>query len=1165
MNPLPALVIVGMHRSGTSLVAQACSAAGISAGPPEEMLAAQSDNPAGFFEHRNLVALNDDLLESSGASWFAPGRVIQRDVPLPDAGLKLLEHLRASGNGQFLLKDPRLCLTWPVWEDQIEDPTLLYVYRDALSVARSLNRRNHFPLQLGLLLWEDYNRRALRYLADATGSTLAVSYDSILESPKVLRTTLEALQAGGFRCDPSAAESVVNSELRHVRRRDDDPLRALLSPAQRDLEVTCSSVCENGTLRPVDPLDSMSQARLADLSAVLAPLATVVETGLERDEAKDLCTERTAERDRALSQLKSVERDQAALTSAHEREITQHAYAAETLKALEGDHNRLARAHEREVTEHRGLASRHSKLTVAHGALEDKADYLFFSLTEAYRGLLTFENSTLAGLQRMLRQTYRLLTRQRGRNSRYEDILEYAHQYFDEFDIEKPIAPPKKTDMLGDVVRYVWRNPAGSVRSFSWQRLKRALGVFFGSSPADLAVWVDARFPASSSGRGNGFDPTTLDASLDTLELHFDAPAQPRVSIVIPVFNDYRVTLNCLRSLKEHAGETPFEIVIADDCSTDLTTSIAERIRGITLCRTPRNVRFLRNCNLAAKDVSGEFIVFLNNDTEVTEGWLEALLEPFADPSVGVVGPKLLFADGKLQEAGGIVWKDASAWNFGRSDDPEKPAYCYRREVDYVSGACLMVRLSLWQQLGGFDEIFVPAYYEDADFCFAARDAGMRVVYEPQSTVYHYEGVSNGTDLASGVKQHQVSNQAVFRNKWHAILDREHFANAEHVVWARDRSSARPRVLVIDHYVPQYDKDAGGRSTYQYLQLLLRMGCHVQFMGANFFPHQPYTRQLQAMGVEVLVGESIARGLDSWLSEQAAYLDEIIVHRPHVAEQFLPHLERLQPRVPISFFGMDLHYLRIEREAVLKHSEELRREAADWRQRELAVCARVDRVYYFSQHELDELSTQVDASKLRCIPLYAMQLGELPLYAPRDEYGILFVGGYNHPPNVDAAVWLCNDILPVLRDYIPGARVHLVGSNAPEQVRQLASDSVQVHGYLSDEVLNSLYRRVGVAVVPLRYGAGIKGKVIEAIAQNVPLVTTDIGAEGIPDAEAVMWIENTAEGLAKRLADILGESVDVSGRMSHYPAWLAQHFAAERACDVLRADMPSLAGGEVLR
>ncbi|MEM7692434.1 MAG: glycosyltransferase, partial [Pseudomonadota bacterium] len=781
--------------------------------------------------------------------------------------------------------------------------------------------------------------------------------------------------------------------------------------------------------------------------------------------------------------------------------------------------------------------------------------FLFFSLTQAFATLLFFEQSTLAKLQRQFRRVYRLMTGQRGKNSAYEDLLEHAHAHYAEFEIAPPEAPVTKLRMANDVVRYVFRNPAGSARSFSWARLRRAAQVFLRSSPEDLAVWVKSRFPGSEV-QLEAFDPATLSPELDFLQLQFPDHAGPQVSIIIPVYNDYRVTMNCLQSVLQHTSNVAYEVILADDNSSDLTATISDRVSGIRVVRSATNLRFLRNCNRAAEHARGRVLVFLNNDTAVTEGWLVRLLEPFEDPTVGTAGPKLLFADGSLQEAGGIVWEDASGWNFGRGDDPEKPAYCYRKEVDYVSGACLAVRTELWKELAGFDERFAPAYYEDADLCFAARERGYRCIYQPESVVFHFEGVSNGTDLSSGIKQHQVTNQRVFRDKWSSLLASEHFPNAEHVIHARDRSKDRYSVLIIDHYVPHPDKDAGSRSTFMYIELLLALGCRVQFMGANFFPHEPYTSRLRAMGVEVLVGEHMARNLENWLREHSPYIDEIFLHRPHVAEQFLPDLRKLPKRPPISFIGHDLHYLRMRRQAELTGQDEDFKESQRWERRELAVIEQVEKAYYFSQVELEELAQHVPQEKLYKIPLYATAVKEVPRYSPAREQSLIFVGGYNHPPNVDAANWLVDEVMPSLRERLDAPRLHLVGSNPPDAVQSLACADVTVHGYLSDAALDALYREAAVAVVPLRFGAGIKGKVIEAITQGLPLVTTTIGAEGIPEAKEVMWIADDAATFSDLLCSLLTTQDQRKAKLGRYQSWLNGHFSRSAAAQALAADRP---------
>jgi len=235
-------------------------------------------------------------------------------------------------------------------------------------------------------------------------------------------------------------------------------------------------------------------------------------------------------------------------------------------------------------------------------------------------------------------------------------------------------------------------------------------------------------------------------------------------SIIVPVYNHIEYTVGCILSILEHRCDTRFEIIVADDASTDETSRLFSEIGGVVRCLTTgQNAGFLRNCNWAASHASGKYIVFLNNDTFVLDDWLDELLAPFDRfKNVGLVGAKLLMADGTLQEAGGIIWCDGSGWNFGRGQDPRICQFNYVKDTDYASGAAIALSQALWQQLGGFDERFVPAYCEDTDLAFAIRARGLRTLYAPHSQVIHHEGVSHGTDITAGIKAYQVVNGEKF-------------------------------------------------------------------------------------------------------------------------------------------------------------------------------------------------------------------------------------------------------------------------------------------------------------------------------------------------------------------------------------------------------------------
>ena len=255
------------------------------------------------------------------------------------------------------------------------------------------------------------------------------------------------------------------------------------------------------------------------------------------------------------------------------------------------------------------------------------------------------------------------------------------------------------------------------------------------------------------------------------------ATTLPSVSIVIPVHDQAAYTDACLARLVATLPEQyAAEIIVVDDASTDATAALLARWSAadarIRVLHNPHNLGFLHSSNRGAAAAGGDIIVFLNNDTLPQPGWLAPLLRVFRDRAdAGAVGGKLLYPDGTLQEAGGVIFADGSGCNVGKHDlAVDAPLYNYLREVDYCSGALLATRRALFERLGGFDTRFAPAYYEDTDYCFGVRKAGYRVYYQPESVVVHVEGGTAGTDLEAGAKRYQTINRAKFVEKWHAAL-----------------------------------------------------------------------------------------------------------------------------------------------------------------------------------------------------------------------------------------------------------------------------------------------------------------------------------------------------------------------------------------------------------
>jgi GT2 family glycosyltransferase len=249
------------------------------------------------------------------------------------------------------------------------------------------------------------------------------------------------------------------------------------------------------------------------------------------------------------------------------------------------------------------------------------------------------------------------------------------------------------------------------------------------------------------------------------------------VSIIVPVYNKWHLTRTCLNSvfLTSAGAGIRYETIVADDASWDDTVRAAEIFPGIHVERNSDNLGFLRNCNHAARAARGRYLLFLNNDTIVLPGWLEGLYRPMeSDPTIAIAGSKLLYPDLKIQEAGGALFQDGSARNMGRGEDRDSEVFNRSREVDYISGASILVRADFWTAAGGFDERFKIAYCEDSDLAMTARALGSIVSYQPQSEVIHLEHQSYKDQLGASPKDLQAHNNALLFEKWKAVLSQYH-------------------------------------------------------------------------------------------------------------------------------------------------------------------------------------------------------------------------------------------------------------------------------------------------------------------------------------------------------------------------------------------------------
>jgi len=587
------------------------------------------------------------------------------------------------------------------------------------------------------------------------------------------------------------------------------------------------------------------------------------------------------------------------------------------------------------------------------------------------------------------------------------------------------------------------------------------------------------------------------------IPLLFKDEKTPLVSIIIPVYNKWNYTFNCLRAISQNTVDISYEIIIIDDNSTDCSESIFQNISGLRYFKNIENIGFLKSCNKGADIAIGKYLCFLNNDTQVQERWLKALMSVFENnEKAGLAGSKFIYPSGLLQEAGGIIWKDATGCNFGRMQSPSDPTFNFTREVDYCSGASIVISKELFFDLGKFDERFVPAYYEDTDLCFKVRSRGKKVIFEPKSVVVHFEGISSGTSLDEGVKSFQRINHEKFYTKWKGTLE-NHFSSEDILDFypAALRLVSPKTILVVDDYVPRFDRESGSNRLLSIVKMFVELGYHVIFVPDNCAAEEPYTSMLQQMGVEVLYDIRNKPALLS-LKEKIAFLSIAWICRPALMSKYLPVIKE-NKKIKIIYDTIDLHYLRLEREEEIRPDTSI--EIGWWKKMkalEEDMANQADLVVTITDKE-KEILAKSTSKPIKVVPnIHNPKTSNNAFEARKD---LLFIGSYKHLPNIDAAIWLVHEVMPLVWKINPSIKLTLLGSSPTKEVIGLKNEKVDVTGYIPN--VEPYFKSHRIFVCPLRYGAGMKGKIGQSLEFALPIVSTSIGVEGMPMENGVHYLE----------------------------------------------------------
>ena len=627
----------------------------------------------------------------------------------------------------------------------------------------------------------------------------------------------------------------------------------------------------------------------------------------------------------------------------------------------------------------------------------------------------------------------------------------------------------------------------------------RGAGGFEPPAPAKAGAYDQIEEPDQSvSPQLKEFITATHRASLKNFlsveaSLQLPCSEKPDISVILVLHNRAELTLHCLRSISDQDFRN-LEVIIVDNASTDETVEMLGRTAGARIIRNSENHNFLLAVNQAAREARGEYILLLNNDTELMSGTLGAAFNTIRSaPDIGAVGGRLILLDWSLQEAGSIVWHDGSCLGYGRGDNPFAPMYMFRRDVDYCSAAFLLTARATWGRLGGFDEAFKPAYYEDSDYCARLWEHGLRVVYEPDAVVLHYEfGSSANVSKAISL---QREHQNLFASRHQAWLSKHPAAGADAILPARMTHSGK-RVLLIEDRVPHPWLGSGFPRARAILLSLIRQGYFVTFYPVDEF-EEAWNCVYSDMPreIEFMLGYGPPL-LEPFLRHRHDYYDMIFVSRPHNMKLLQPLLSAHPEWFRNATLIYDAEALFAAREIEFRkvHGSPLPpQETEQIVKEEVALAGLADTVIAVSEPERNEFQ--------KCGISTVHVLGHSVAVRPgprgfHEREGFLFVGAIHDDttPNGDSVIWFLEEIFPRIQaelgDSIPFT---IAGINASERVRQLgrlATPAVRITGHLPD--ISDLYDSARVFVAPTRFSAGIPQKIHDAAARGVPVVGTPL-------------------------------------------------------------------------
>ena len=1176
------------------------------------------DNPRGHWENKKFYELSEKTLANNKGSWHEIPQKIVVNKKLGNQIKKNVKELQKNSNIAVGIKDPRILLCFDAWKQYLpKNFIIIGIYRDPLKVAESLKKRNNFSYEKSLNLWQIYNEKLLEILDRNTGFLLDFDWskkrmlseikliakkfglsenidlsnwysEELLKSNKTFQKKFKVPKDSKkiyniLKKKASKNKSVRVKQSLKIPKQTSQILNSILIDTQNQGKYfsTIFNEIQKNSKSTLDKIEKLQKELEEKISAIR----------IQEDSLK--------QKDEKITTLQKEFEDRSNWAISLDEQLKQKNLEITTLQKEFEDRSNWAISLDEQLKQKTLEISNLKKdFDVRLSVLEQQADELkqkdakIASLQKEYEEITTSiqtlesEKDEVSQKLKNLNETIspkdleiqNLKNAVETKNSQIQNLQNQIEE------LRRELNEIKNSVMYGvtsNIARKLDKLAPESTRRRNALRLSSAAYLMRKERGTKALLHeaksriVKTKFHAKKSDKPNtqGFlknlDSTKFSKNVLKIDVDFQQDISLRkfmqfgsnnitnlssfskISIIIPTYNQLEALKRNLSSIKSKTTYKNYEIIIVTN-NLDENSDMRKYLKTIDdqVYVYPEYYSFGGMNNFAASKAQGEFLLFLNDDIEVVSpNWLEAFLSLALNESTGAVGAKILSSNGKLQDTGGIVWKNGNAWNFGRFHDPNEPKFNYVRDVDYCSGSCLFVKKEIFEKIGGFDRTFDPAYWEDTDLCYSIRKLGYQILYQPLASLIHYEGLTQGTSTSQGLKSHQVENQKKFQDKWKTVLDTHLEDSSENSFFERDRREGL-NILYIDHYIPEPDRDSGSLRTFGILGILSHMKNKVTFWSDNQKFTIPYATELQQKGIEVIYKN---KDFEKFIDERKNLYDVAILVRPYISVKYIDSIKKKMPNCKIIYDTIDLHYLRLSRQASLENKNDPL-QAKMMKEMELSMMRKSDLSILTSTAEADFLHKEDESLQLAILPNIHTPREKVEDFEGRNN--MMFLGGFQHEPNIDAVKYLVKEIWPKIKKRIPDAKLYIIGSNPTTDIKNLAAEDIIITGFVKD--LETFYGQFKVMLAPLRFGAGVKGKITQSLAMGLPVVTTSIGAEGIKAADGKnCLIADNPDDFAKKASQVYSKK-ELWKTLSENGIKSTNEFSPERARACLESIISSI-------